>query len=115
MDDTTGTATNDTSGMLERLEVPASQTMPLAHALFEEAEATINGPRRGSYGDVNTSFGNIASVWSVVLHIKVSPEQVALCMIGLKLCREANQHQKDNGVDIVGYAGLHAELCGGGK
>jgi Domain of unknown function (DUF6378) len=89
--------------------------MPNAHATFVEAEATINGPRRGSYGDVHTSFGKIADMWSVILNRDTTSEEVALCMIALKLVREANAHKHDNVVDVMGYAGLLAELTGGAK
>lgn len=93
---------------------PTPPLMPHAHAVLAEAEAVINGPRRGSYGDVHTSFGNVAQVWSAVLHTQVTPQQVALCMVGLKLCREANAHSHDNLTDLCGYTALLAELAEGG-
>lgn len=84
--------------------------------VFAEAEAIINGPRRSSYGDVQESFGRVANVWSAVLRVPVTAEQVAMCMVGLKLCREANKHNRDNIVDVMGYAGLLQQLHeGGGK
>jgi hypothetical protein len=79
-------------------------------SILAEAEAIINGPRRASYGDVEESFRRIANVWSAVLRAPVSPAQVALCMIGLKLCREANKEARDNRVDICGYAALLDQL-----
>lgn len=66
----------------------------------------INGPRRDSYGDANESFGRVAAVWSAILKHPVTPAQVALCMAGLKLCREANAHHRDNLVDLCGYVAL---------
>ncbi len=71
--------------------------------ITEEAESIINGPRRDSYGPVEESFQRTANIWSGILNIPVSPQQVALCMIGLKLQREANQPARDNRVDIAGY------------
>lgn len=50
------------------------------------------------------NFERIAKVWSALLNIDITPEQVALMMIGLKVVREAFTHQNDNLVDIVGYA-----------
>jgi hypothetical protein len=84
--------------------------MAHAHVLFEEAERTISGPRRGEYGDAKASFERIALTWSAVLGVTVTAQQVALCMIGLKVCREANGHKHDSLVDICGYAGLLAEM-----
>jgi hypothetical protein len=37
------------------------------------------------------------------LKTDVSKEQVALCMLGLKLVRESNLHKQDNLDDIDGY------------
>lgn len=78
--------------------------------IFEEAEEIINGPRRESYGPVDESFKRIAQIWSGVLGETITPRQVCLCMIGLKIQREANKHQRDNLVDILGYAGLAEKL-----
>lgn len=75
-------------------------------SVLQEAEQVINGPRRESYGDAKESFQKIADVWSIALKTKVTPEQVALCMIGLKFCREANKPHRDNLVDLAGYAAL---------
>jgi hypothetical protein len=97
------------------VSLPAD-AMPKATEVLEEALRVINGPRRGAYGDVQTSFFAIAQLWSVVMHTPVTAQQVALCMIALKVCREANSHSHDNLVDIGGYTGLLAELAeGGGK
>ena len=78
--------------------------------VLEEASAVINGPRRESYGSAKASFQRIASVWSAVLGHTVTPEQVALCMIGLKLVRESNKHHRDNIVDVIGYAALLEQI-----
>jgi hypothetical protein len=73
---------------------------------LETANEIINGPRRDSYGPVEKSFVNIAQVWSILLKVYVSPLQVSMCMIALKLLREANKHSDDNLVDICGYTAL---------
>lgn len=72
--------------------------------VFEEATAIVGGARRTDYGSVRESFARIAKAWSAVLPCEVSAEQVALCMIGLKLVRESNSHKRDNVVDKAGYA-----------
>jgi hypothetical protein len=51
------------------------------------------------------NFERIAAIWSVVLGIKVTPEQVGLCMVGVKLAREAHMPKRDNLVDGAGYFG----------
>jgi hypothetical protein len=43
-------------------------------------------------------------MWGAILGIPdVSPRLVALCLIGLKVSREAYQHKRDSLVDIAGY------------
>lgn len=74
--------------------------------ILEEADATINGPRRAAYGPAEESFARIATVWSALLRQPITATQVALCMAAFKLCREANAHSRDNLVDLCGYAAL---------
>lgn len=63
----------------------------------------VHGERQTEYGPPEESFSNIAKIWSAILHIDVTKEQVALCMLGLKIVREANLHKRDNLDDIDGY------------
>ena len=59
------------------------------------------------------NFADIAAMWSVILrrNIKtgadVTPEQVALMMAALKICRanKDNCEKRDSLVDLAGYAG----------
>lgn len=73
---------------------------------LEKANEIINGPRRESYGPVEESFVDLAKVWSIILKTEITPRQFGLCMIALKLLREANKHEIDNLVDIAGYTAL---------
>ncbi len=79
-------------------------------SILLEAEQIINGPRRDSYGDAKDSFARIALLWSEVIGTPVTTRQVAQCMIALKLCRDINKPDRDNMVDIAGYAGLVERL-----
>ena len=74
-------------------------------SVLAEAEEIINGERREDYGDVVSSFDRIARLWAPVLDTEVSAEQVALCMIQLKITRALHGWQRDSLVDIAGYAG----------
>ena len=78
--------------------------------ILEEAQQIIDGPRRDSYGPVDLSFAQIAAIWTIILGHQVTPQQVALCMIGLKLQREGNAHSRDNLIDIAGYTLLLEKL-----
>jgi hypothetical protein len=80
-------------------------------SILREAEGLICNDRRESYGKAEESFERVAAVWSAILKQPVTGHQVALCMIGLKLCRESNKHGRDNLVDIAGYAALAEKVC----
>lgn len=73
-------------------------------SLLNDAARIITGSRRDAYGDPMKSCGRIAALWSAILGIEVSAGQVSLCMIALKIAREVNAHERDNLVDIAGYA-----------
>jgi hypothetical protein len=74
-------------------------------SVLSEAERIINGSRRQDYGDTYDSFDLIGRLWGDVLGVEVTAEQVALCMIQLKVARWINGQQRDSVVDIAGYAG----------
>jgi ribosomal protein S27E len=73
-------------------------------SILTEAETLVNGDRREAYGDPVQMGENIGKIWEVILGVSVSPRQVQMCMIGLKLVRELNKPRRDNRVDIAGYA-----------
>lgn len=60
--------------------------------------------RRRAYGHPKQDFSRSAKIWSAILGVSVTPQQVALCMIGVKLSRECYRHRRDNCMDIAGYA-----------
>ena len=51
-------------------------------------------------------------MWNAIVKgCRIQPRHVPLMMIALKVLREANAHKADNIDDLVGYAGLLAELA----
>jgi hypothetical protein len=76
--------------------------------LFEAAKL-ITGDRNKTYGSPTQNFQNTADIWNVVvghkLNQKLTATDVANLMIGLKLARMVADPQRDNFVDIAGYAG----------
>ena len=61
--------------------------------------------REQMYGPAAEGFEAIAARWSLVLGIEVSPAQVALCLIDLKLARlTRDPSHLDSIVDVAGYA-----------
>lgn len=95
---------------MHSLNSSSLSTLP-SESILQEAEQIVNGPRRDAYGPAEESFARVAAVWSSVLKQPVTAHQVALCMIGLKLCREANKPARDNRVDLAGYVALADKLA----
>lgn len=60
--------------------------------------------RQKSYAPPKKNFERIARLWSVIFGIEITPKQVGLAMIALKITREMNAHDIDNLADICGYA-----------
>lgn len=71
--------------------------------ILDEAKRIVYGDRGENYGHPFEDFSRTAQIWSAILGIKVEPEQVALCMVGLKISRECNRPKRDNVVDGAGY------------
>ena len=74
------------------------------------ATAAVDGPRADAYGDIEASFSRTAAIWSAILGVSVSPRQVALCMVGLKLSRAAPMRHQDSCVDGAAYFAIAGEL-----
>jgi hypothetical protein len=79
-------------------------------AMLEQAAAIV-ADRRRSYGDPAASMAVVAARWSITLGQPVTPAQVALCLIDLKLARLGHDpdHQ-DSMLDIAGYAAVLREV-----
>lgn len=69
----------------------------------QEAQRVVNGVRGNDYGSARDNMQLTADIWSAILQHKVTAEEVALCMIGVKIARELHTHKHDNLVDICGY------------
>ena len=77
----------------------------MEHTILDEAKELIYGARQQSYGHPWLDFSRTAKIWEAIFDHPITPEQVALCLIGVKISREVNAHKRDTLVDIAGYAG----------
>jgi hypothetical protein len=78
--------------------------------LLEHA-ADVVSRRRREYGEPVDLFEHVAARWSLTLGTGVSPAQVALCLIDLKLARLARDpNHLDSQVDLAGYAAVLREV-----
>jgi len=78
--------------------------------MLQQAAAVID-ERSAAYGDVLMSMSAIAERWSITLGHDVTPAQVVLCMIDLKLTRLMHDPtHRDSALDVIGYAALLPEV-----
>jgi hypothetical protein len=81
-----------------------------AEQLLEHAASVITH-RRGIYGAPGSVFERVATRWSQMLGTRVTPAQVIICLIDLKVVRLAHDPKHlDSITDIAGYAGVLAEV-----
>jgi len=90
----------------------------LAESVLDEAKRITSGVRQEDYGHPAKDFARTARMWTAILAGKlreaaeVTAADVPLCMIAVKLARQAYRHKRDNLVDIAGYARTAAIVAG---
>jgi Domain of unknown function (DUF6378) len=81
-----------------------------AEQLLEQAASVVRDRRR-TYGQPRDLFERVAIRWSQVLGITVTPSEVIVCSIDLKIARlTPDPGHLDSITDIAGYAGCLAEV-----
>ena len=89
---------------LQRRNRTGSERM-LRHAAIVMAE------RDAAYGNPAVSMAAVAARWSLTLGRPITPAQVVLCMLDLKLVRLAHDpSHRDSATDVIGYAALLTEV-----
>jgi len=79
--------------------------------MFLKHVAHVIDERSVQYGSVSQSMAAVATRWSVTLGCEVTPAQVVLCLLDLKLARLAHDPtHESSAVDVCGYAALLREL-----
>lgn len=86
--------------------------------ILETACDIVNGDRQNDYGEVEDNFTTIAHLWDAYVSSldgtkshTITPKDVAIMMILLKVARTASGHGKqDNWIDIAGYAACGGEI-----
>lgn len=73
--------------------------------------ATVIAERRKAYGEPRANIETVARRWSITLKRQVTPAEVVLCLIDLKLARLGHDptHQ-DSALDVAGYAAVLHEV-----
>lgn len=57
------------------------------------------------YGPFNESMERAAQIASLITNKNISVDDMFVCMMSLKLSREAYSHKEDNLLDLVAYIG----------
>lgn len=68
------------------------------------AARLVSADRNNEYGHPLDNLDRAARIWGVILGTEVTAEQVALCMVGMKIARQVHKAKPDTVVDIIGYA-----------
>ena len=103
---------------LHRLAVVPAEESRAPESLLDEAKRITSADRQQDYGHPKADFTRTAMLWTGILAGRlregqfVSPADVPLCMIAVKLARQAHRHKRDNLVDIAGYARTAAMIAG---
>lgn len=86
--------------------------------ILEEAARITSQDRNEAYGNAIDNFTDIAIGWNVILKndlrdgVRITPDQVALMMVWMKISRQLKHDKRDNWVDMAGYARLGGNIMG---
>ena len=78
--------------------------------ILEKASEVISGERQEQYGSPEDNFLRIAELWTTYTGHMVTPHDVAMMMILLKVARVQTFATEDTLIDICGYAALASTL-----
>ena len=85
------------------MDRPGDPVKPIDKSLLEEAYQLVTGDRQKDYDHPARNFDRIARLWSVALDKDITPEDVATCMVLVKIARQVHAPKRDNIVDAIGY------------
>lgn len=86
--------------------------MTPAADMLAEAAGIVDGARQQTHGPRERSFGFIAALWSAYTGHPITPRDVAVMMVLLKIGRaQSGAPIRDHWVDMAGYAALAGELA----
>lgn len=75
-------------------------------SVLQTAEQLIHNDRNEAYGHPLDDFSRVGRMWAAILDVEeITAEQVALCMVAVKISRQCNKPKLDNIVDGCGYFG----------
>jgi hypothetical protein len=81
-----------------------------ARDYLNEARAVIQD-RGLDYGFPTDNMSRTASLWSAYLEMPIRPDQVAMCLLLVKVARSMEGNKVDNFIDMCGYAAISGEIA----
>ena len=84
--------------------------MKTAREYLERAAKIVQGQRQFDYGNKYENHENIAKLWSAYLGYEVSPHDVAICMLLVKVARLKHRKTEDCYVDMAGNPAIAGEI-----
>ena len=85
------------------MDRPRDSLKPIDDTLLTEAYNLVTGDRQKAYGHPSVNFDRIARLWSVALDKEITAEDVAVCMVLVKIARQLHTPKRDNVVDALAY------------
>jgi hypothetical protein len=88
----------------------------MSETILEEAARIVDGPRQANYGHPREDFTRTAGLLTALFRHKLKngesfrAEDVPLIMMCVKISRHVHQRNRDNMVDIAGYARTDEKL-----
>ena len=80
--------------------------------ILDTAKELTCGDRDQDYGSPVPNHIDIARGWEVLLGTKITPAQVALCMVWVKACRtKTSPQRRDHYDDMAAYAAIAGECA----
>lgn len=79
--------------------------------VLQAAEHLASTDREQSYGSPYLNHLRIAELWSAYLEHPITPEQVAICQVLVKVARSMESYKEDNFIDGAAYFGIACELA----
>lgn len=78
---------------------------------LDKAKELITKSRNETHGDASSQLNNTARLWTSYLGEEITAEQVAICMVLMKISRSTfGQRNPDDYVGMLGYGAIAGEL-----
>ncbi len=101
--------------MAERIH--ACGELSKSETILQEAQRLVYGDRQAAYGSATEDYTRTAALFSALIAHKltspITPTEMAMGMILVKLSRAVHKEKRDNWVDTAGYAAVCDKIARG--